>query len=104
MHNCTVLSSNKIGNVIKCPSCKELVIGLGTVIIKFEPEQSVIFLKALQSSIDSCADPSKKIFLKTPVNNLMIALNQKELKESIELIEMALLQLEISKLLHEAGV
>lgn len=104
MENFTILSSNNIGNVIKCPTCKELIIGLGTVIIKFEPDQCAIFLRALQSSIKSYPDPSKKIFLKTPVNNLMIALNQKELKDSIELIEMALLQLEIRKLLEGAGV
>lgn len=99
MKNFTVLSSNNIGNIIKCKNCKELIIGMGTCILKFEPSQAEIFRNALADSLLECTDDAKKIFLKTPLTNLMIALNKKELLLGIELIDMALLQLEVNNIL-----
>lgn len=105
MNNCDykILSSNNIGNVLYCNKCGEMMIGVGTFILKFKLAQSKMFLRALittrqdyrlkrNNSID-------KVFLKTPVNNLVIALNSEELDLSIDLIEYALLKVEIEDLI-----
>lgn len=105
MSNCNykMLSSNKIGNILYCEDCDEMMIGIGTFILKFKEEQSKIFLKALKSTAQEYNKKRNyecdKVFLKTPVNNLMIALNMKELTQSIELLDLAFLKIEIDKLI-----
>lgn len=102
--NYQLISSNQLGNVMHCPDCNQFIIGLGTVILKFCPEQSDMFGKALvKASKDISEDyyeMDQKIFLKTPVNNLMIALNFKELTLAIELVEYALLRFEVESLIQ----
>lgn len=104
MANCNyqLISTNKVGNVMHCTDCSELMIGIGTLILKFKEDQSAIFLKALRSTQKNYfrdKNPiTDKVFLKTPVNNLMIALNEQELNHSIELLEFALLRIEVERL------
>lgn len=99
-----LLSSNDLGNVLFCNDCEQLLIGIGTLIIKFKEEQSRIFCKALQKAYQQVNnldyDNDEKIFLKTPVSNIMIALNERELNLAIELIEFALLKLEVDQLIQ----
>lgn len=104
MGNCNyqLISTNKIGNVMYCQDCSELMIGIGTFILKFKEAQSAIFLKALkttQTNYFKDKNPlTNKVFLKTPVSNLMIALNEQELNYSVELLEFAMLRLEVERL------
>lgn len=97
------LSSNALGNVLFCNDCEQLLIGIGTLIIKFNNEQSRVFCKALQKAQQQVNnmdyETDEKIFLKTPVSNIMIALNENELTLAIELIEFALLKQEINSLI-----
>lgn len=105
MKNCNfkLLASNKVGNVLYCCECKDLIIGIGTFILKFKNDQSHLFLKSLQASHREYTQlknrHSNKIFLKTPVSNLMLALNEVELEQSIDLIEFAFLKMEINELI-----
>ena len=98
-----LLSTNQIGNVLFCNNCKEMIIGIGTFILKFKEEQTHKFLNALKSTqkeYNSLKNKSSnKIFLKTPVNNLMIALNERELEQSVNLIEFAFLRMEIDQMI-----
>jgi hypothetical protein len=98
-----LLSTNEIGNVLFCDNCKEMIIGIGTFILKFKEDQTRKFLHALkttQEEYNSLKNKnSNKIFLKTPVNNLMIALNERELEQSVDLIEFAFLRKEIDEMI-----
>lgn len=98
-----LLSTNEIGNVLFCDNCKEMIIGIGTFILKFKEDQTHKFLmalKATQEEYNSLKNKhSNKIFLKTPVNNLMIALNENELEQSVNLIEFAFLRIEVDQMI-----
>ena len=98
-----ILSSNEIGNVLLCSDCGELIIGIGTFILKFKEDQAKIFLKALVGTREEYMEKrnlqTNKVFLKTPVNNLMIALNAQELDLSIGLLEFAFLKQEVEDLI-----
>lgn len=104
MKNCNhkLISSSSIGNVMYNEASDELIIGIGTLILKFKKDQAKIFLKALKSTLNEYVEKSNKlidkIFLKTPVSNLMIALNRKEMSDSIELLEFAFLRLELAEI------
>ena len=99
-----IISSNNLGHVIACEDCNQLIIGLGTVILKFDPGQCRIFVQALQRATknfnESGALVGDKIFLKTPVSNMLIAFNKQELQLGIELVEYALLRNEVDELIH----
>lgn len=105
MSNCNykMLSSNKMGNVLYCEHYNEMMIGIGTFILKFKKPQATIFLNALKATFEEYNEKRNyecdKVFLKTPVSNLMIALNMKELTESVELLDLAFLQIEIDKII-----
>lgn len=100
--NHKLISSSSIGNVMYCGISDELIIGIGTLILKFKKDQAKIFLKALKSTLEEYGQKANKlidkIFLKTPVSNLMIALNRREMNESIELLEFAFLRLELAEI------
>ena len=70
MSNCNykMLSSNEIGNVLYCKENQEMIIGVGTFILKFKGEQPKIFLKALLGTKDEYDYKKitwlKKFFLK----------------------------------------
>lgn len=101
--NYKILASNEIGNVLYCDKCQEMIIGVGTFILKFKDEQPKIFLKALLGTKDEY-DYKKnhlveKVFLKTPVKNMMLALSWDELNLSIDLLQVAFLNLEVNELL-----
>lgn len=104
MKNCNhkLISSSSIGNVMYNEASDELIIGIGTLILKFKKDQAMIFLRALKSTLDEYGEKANKlidkIFLKTPVSNLMIALNRKEMNDSIELLEFAFLRLELAEI------
>ena len=99
--NYKMLASNEIGNVLYCDECKEMIIGVGTFILKFKDEQPKIFLKALLGTKDEYDFKKnhlvEKVFLKTPVKNMMLALSWDELNLSIDLLQVAFLNLEVNE-------
>ncbi|MBI35238.1 MAG: hypothetical protein CMP67_07740 [Flavobacteriales bacterium] len=101
--NYKMLSSNEIGNVLFCEQNQEMIIGIGTFILKFKDEQPKIFLKALlgtKGEYDSVKNHLiEKVFLKTPVSNMMLALSWIELNKSIDLLQMAFLNLKANEIL-----
>ena len=101
--NYKILASNEIGNVLYCDECKEMIIGVGTFILKFKDEQPKIFLKALLGTKDEYDFKKnhlvEKVFLKTPVKNMMLALSWDELNLSIDLLQVAFLNLEVNEIL-----
>lgn len=105
MTNCDykLISSNEIGNIMYSDPDKELIIGIGTLILKFKQVQASVFLKALKDTFTEFQTNSNKlinkVFLKTPVNNLMIALNKNELEKGIELLEFGFLRIGLLEVL-----
>tara|TARA_B100001173_G_scaffold304300_1_gene308113 strand:+ start:3751 stop:4083 length:333 start_codon:yes stop_codon:yes gene_type:complete len=105
MSDCSykMLASNEIGNVLYCDECQEMIIGVGTFILKFKDEQPKIFLKALLGTKDEYDFKKnhlvEKVFLKTPVKNMMLALSWDELNLSIDLLQVAFLNLEVNEIL-----
>ena len=101
--NYKMLSSNEIGNVLFCEQNQEMIIGIGTFILKFKDEQPKIFLKALLGTKDEYDSVKnhliEKVFLKTPVSNMMLALSWIELNKSIDLLQMAFLNLKANEIL-----
>lgn len=108
--NChyTLISNNKIGNILHCPQCDLFIIGFGTTLLKFSISQSKLFSKALnhaqQKAKTKPINTNEKIFLKTPVKNILISLNIIELEQTIELIEMGLFHLEIQSLISNPSL
>lgn len=99
--NYQILNSTHIGSVLYCQDCHELMIGIGTVLIKFSPNSTITFLQTLQRTKARMDDQSetKQAFLRTPIENLLITLNRCELEQAIDLIHFALLRLEVETLL-----
>lgn len=101
--NYKMLASNEIGNVLYCDKSQEMIIGVGTFILKFKDEQPKIFLKALLGTKDEYDFKKnhlvEKVFLKTPVKNMMLALSWAELNLSIDLLQVAFLNLEVNEIL-----
>ena len=101
--NYKILASNEIGNVLYCEKSQEMLIGVGTFILKFKDEQPKIFLKALLGTKDEYDFKKnhlvEKVFLKTPVKNMMLALSWDELNLSIDLLQVAFLNLEVNEIL-----
>ena len=101
--NYKMLASNEIGNVLYCEKSQEMIIGVGTFILKFKDEQPKIFLKALLGTKDEYDFKKnhlvEKVFLKTPVKNMMLALSWDELNLSIDLLQVAFLNLEVNEIL-----
>lgn len=101
--NYKILASNEIGNVLYCEKSQEMIIGVGTFILKFKDEQPKIFLKALLGTKDEYDFKKnhlvEKVFLKTPVKNMMLALSWDELNLSIDLLQVAFLNLEVNEIL-----
>ena len=97
-----LLASNELGHILFLAETNQMMIGLGTVILKFPPQGCKVFLKTvsgLQCKLKCSSGCRSKAFIQTPINNMMIALNQKEVSQAVELLEMALLRLEVEELL-----
>ena len=43
-----LLSTNEIGNVLFCDNCKEMIIGIGTFILKFKGRSNAQVLKGIK--------------------------------------------------------
>lgn len=99
-----LLNSNEVGSVSLCRSCNKYIIEIGTIVLKFESSCTKVFLNSLQKAKQqyfNCSEMEapQKVYLKTPIDNMMIGLSQKEMNESILLIEFALLKSEVDALL-----
>ena len=82
------------------------MIGFGTVMLKFPPDDCRFLLQTLHGlkcQFNCPKECRSKAFIQTPVSNMMIALNKTELAQVIELIEVGLLRLEVEELLNAPG-
>lgn len=101
--NWEVLAHNKVGSILNSKDSEFLMIAIGTVMVKFTREETRIFSNALIGMRKQLQCPKNcchKAFINTPVNNLFIALNKEELENSIDLLQMGLLELEVRELLR----
>ncbi len=104
--NYLLLASNTIGVVVLDKIKQQVNIGIGTILLSFKKEDAVLFADTLERSRTQlrpcervcekdCGKTSNKVFIQTPMSNMLIALSERELKDSLRLLEWAILRLEV---------
>lgn len=106
MENClySVLHTNDFGMVTQYNHCDEVQVLTGNLFTRMTTEDFLGFKNALHKikiendEIWVKYGYDKKLFIKTPVNNVMIAFNQHQFVGFLELLDMASLIIESKEL------
>ena len=101
--NIDLLSQSNSGHVGVCMDCGNIQVSYGNVLLYFTEESLRRFVKSLNN-----IDPSyvfempegKRILITSPCKTVMMTLDESELSDIISLVEEAIINLEINKVVE----
>ena len=101
-----ILHQNKLGYIIQCKDCKEILISFGNIITSVNEIGFVNLHSALNKIMEEIDvhtiemhQKEEKVIVATPLDNLHLSFNPKDFDDVIELFDQAKLMLEIKNII-----